>query len=567
MSVAGKTVASKKSLTQKQSDRRPSTNLNPDSHLTDADDDRRVDTSPSRNNSSPPKTDRKSKDDNRSRYEDEDNHQNLADIPVTTSQVQGSGQDGLRDALSSSNAKIGSSIADSKLRDEIEEIRHRREEQRKKDQSFFRDQRQAQLAKKKEEELLKAKAVQLKENRRRRRHSRIKKVIVDYRQDEHEKRTNIDKEYNNVMAERTKKRQEEIKMFLKSRNKELEQKFKEDHEKFLKQEAEKVKLQKVKDKGESKFKESKNEKYVGDWEQTKKDREEQIKILDLTHSAPFQTVFKLYDSSLYYLYKYFSALDIDPFLLNTPGRGGGGSLQYRNFLAMMNMFQILGSIIDVTEMKVLYRSLTHGKLAGGRLPIGLSYEEFREALVRILAKRREIFSKYEGAIKNGTEPAYLKNSLHYIEILDPAVHLYKDIENERDHYRDIDKIGYQDLENLFNYLALPQSVDAMNKLFETLRRRYQKAKPERLKELPKKAQYEKIHMVNQIIKEKRAKLYGPSQTTIARERSRRAKEFVNTSQRERGLRNKSAMSKSRIDKEESFEKSQQSQRSRKSAKK
>ena len=94
--------------------------------------------------------------------------------------------------------------------------------------------------------------------------------------------------------------------------------------------------------GMSQIKLQKNQKYIGDWESTKKERETQQRVLNLFHSAPMVEIFKLYDIPLFTVYNYFASIDLDPFLKSTSGRGGGGALGFRNFFVFANQFGLLG---------------------------------------------------------------------------------------------------------------------------------------------------------------------------------------------------------------------------------
>ena len=127
---------------------------------------------------------------------------------------------------------------------------------------------------------------------------------------------------------------------------------------------------------------------------------------------------------------------------------------------------------------------------------------FKEMLFRIMARHKDYFSKLtQNSNKKGDLPFYLKAPMDFVDLTDPGFHLYKDIQNEKDDYPDLTNVTYTHLDSFFTSLQLPQDHDELVKLLEQLRKRYHKAKPERLRELPKKAQYEHMHKVNEIVRQ------------------------------------------------------------------
>lgn len=449
-----------------------------------------------------------------------------------------------------SHSMMGMSASDQSA---MKEIRRRREAERKKHQSYFRDMREAMNAKRQEAAIAKARQAVEKEMKRKRRHSLIKKEVAEYKQVEVERRRSTEKQWTGYVAEQTRKRQEEIKEKLHQRVKELDEKFKQDHEKYLKKEEQKKKKSEVKTLGQSTLKEKLNEKYLEDWDGTKKDRETQSAVVNLCLSAPMEEIFKMYELPLQLTYNYYAHLDIDPYLRETSGRGGGGALPYRNFCMMMNHFGILGTITDDITIKLVYRSVTKGKLINKRLPVGLDFEQFKEALFRIMLKYKDYFMKEadEGAKndvkKDKAGPKYLKTKMQVVDIMGPEFHLYNNIKDEKDDYPNLKSTGYSYLDAFFTYLSLPQASDELYALLDTLRREYHSARPDKDKLRPKKAEYQKLHKLNEVIRKKRADLYGPSQTAAPRERTKSAKLALTSEQREKGLRNKSLIKSSKKD--------------------
>lgn len=460
--------------------------------------------------------------------------------------------DSSRDSKSPNNQGIQGShsmidVVSTSNQSAINEIRRRREEDRKKHQSYFRDMREAMNAKKHEASIAKAREAVEKEKKRKRRHSHIKKEVTEYKQIEVEKRRSTEKHYTDYIADKTRKRHEEIKQSLKVRVKELDEKFAEDHKKYLEEKNKKSKKSNIKNLGQSALKEKLNEKYLEDWDEVKKDRDTQYAVSNLCQSAPMEEVFEMYDVPLQLTYDYYAAIDIDPYLRTLSGRGGGGALPYRNFCMMMNHFAILGGITDTTTIKVIYRSVTKGLLINKRLPVGLTFPQFKEAIFRIVVKYKDFFmkeadesAKNEGKKEKG-KPKFLMSKMQVVDIMGPGFHLYNDIKDEKDDYPNLKSTGYSYLDAFFTYLSLPHSADELYELLNTLRRNYHQERPDKDKLRPKKAEYEKLHKVNEIVRQKREALYGPSQTAVPRQRTKSAKVELDAEQREKGLRNKSLL--------------------------
>ena len=425
----------------------------------------------------------------------------------------------------------------------VEEIRDKREKERKRKQQLFKEAREAMRLKRGEEDAKKVKEIVKKEKHRKHRDEEIKKVIAEHRQFEAERRKSEDRQYEDYVSQKMRNRQEEIKVQLKGKKQELHEHFKKLHEDFVQKQKKEAKKYQEKDLGKSKIKENKNQEYTIEWEQIKKDRETQHKITDMCQSAPMEQIFMTYHVPLTLLYNYFSHVEMDPYLTNTSGRGGGGALGFRTFFALMNMFEILGPVVEPTEMRIMYKNLTHGKKIGGRIPVGLTFEQFKEMLFRIAVRRKDFFVKSQQ--ENKKTATYLLAPIQFIDITEPSFHLYKDIEKEHDDYPGMAEFRYPDLEAFLVYLSLPQTPDEMQALCDNLRKRYFKSKPPRLRELPKKQEYEKLHKVNEIVKKNREKLYGRSPLAVTREGLRSAKKLQDEVSRDRGLRNKSELNKSR----------------------
>lgn len=429
----------------------------------------------------------------------------------------------------------------------INEIRKKREEERVKDMHFFRNQKQAQIAKAMEirkQELLKEQA---KEHKRKRRHDFLKKQVVDFKQCQTERRRSIDKQYSDFITEKTKKRQNEIHNFLKTRHEEYTATFKKDLEDFKKREKEKLKKKQIQERGwaRAKDKDAQNGKLIENWEEVKMARATDAKVQSLFNTSVIHDIFNSFNTELIGVYEYYSAINLDPFAQKLSGWGGGGALPYRNFFAFVNQVGLMPSIIEVPEFKALYRTVTKGLLINKTIPTGLSLEQFKEILFRIVLKRKDFFAKVNPP--DETKKKYI--NIEYVDIFDEAFHSYNDIKDVQDEYNDIDNFHYTHLDGLFHFLALPNDHQELVNYLESLRKAFHKAKPASIKRLPKKIEYEKLHKVNEKVRSQIEKLYGPSDYKQRQDAIKAAKQKIERDRRNWGLKNKRAMSSKRLNTE------------------
>lgn len=426
----------------------------------------------------------------------------------------------------------------------LDELRRKREEERVKELNKFRDAKEAMRAKKKAEELEVTRLLIEKEKRRRKRDEAIKQEIAEWRQVITGKQRDQQAQYQQFLAEQMAKRTEEVKDAMKKRKQELVDKFKQDHVQFVKRQKSMENKSKLKAVERSPEIKARQEKFDKDWVDLKLVRETQFKVVDMCQSAPMQEIFKNFEYCLQAAYDYMAPISMDPFLRGISGQGAGGALPYRNFFVFVNMFGLLGTVVDTKELKVMYRSTTNGRKVGNVIPVGLHFEEFKQILFRIAVRHQPFFDKTSQELDT-KGASYLKAGIQFVDIWAEEFHSYRDVEKEKDLYPNLDKFTFLDLEKCLRYFCFPSTVPEIHQLLDSLRKQYHKSKPERLKELPKKELFMKIHKTNAIIQEQRAKIYGPSQTVLPRERTKSAKLAITEHTRSIGIRNKSAISKTK----------------------
>ncbi len=401
----------------------------------------------------------------------------------------------------------------------INEIRKKREEERLKEMTFFKNQRQAQIAKMLEEKQ-KVKQVELqKEHKRKRRHSHLKKEIVSFKQAQTERRKSIDEQYTSYIAENYKKRMLEISKMLKRSRKEYVSQFAKEHQRYLKKQKEKEMKKAIQERGVSKgdFTNKPNKIKPEDWEEIKKDRALEDKIFNMFYSGEIEDIFHAQDRELLEVYNYYSRVVVHPEEHRLTG--AGATMPMRNFFLFANQFEFLNTVLDVADLKLVYRSVTKNKRIHRTVPLalspeerkqvlqafsqglpvdlhkrqqasipaGLTFEGFKMCLFRVVLKRTVYFSK----VAPPEELKYKKQpNIDFVDIFDPG---FTDFEDAKDEYPDIDTFHYSHLDGLFNFLDLPSDPADLARKLDQLRAAYHHAKPDRAKERPKKAIYEKIH--------------------------------------------------------------------------
>ena len=424
---------------------------------------------------------------------------------------------------------------------DISVIRKKRETDRLKQQAFFRNQKQMMISKKLEQEQEKLKTIMMKENKRKKRHEEIKTEIVVFKQQLAEEKKTMERDYNQKMLENISKRQEEIKNQVKGKTKALVEMFKEEEMRF--KEKENIKMSKLLfNAGKSQIKESRNEKYQVKIQDNKAFKEMQAKVMDTFHSMPIKAIFTNFEEQLEQVYDYYSSIDMDPYQKKVQGGYSGGALFYRNFFAFANQFNIMPRVIDDVELKVIYKTATNGRLLGlnakrdqtfqKKIPIGLTYEQFKEMLFRITIKKQAFFEKVVPPGPN--DPPYDSGRMEFVDIMNRSFHNLLLIENEKDDYSGVDTVHYSHMEGMLYYLALPTDKKELQDKMLALRREYHKKKPDRLKRRIKKEVYERFHKVNEVIKEKR----GPTKFTMRQSSARSLRQSLNEKSRDKGLANK-----------------------------
>ena len=444
----------------------------------------------------------------------------------------------------------------------INEIRKKREEERIKEMNFFKNQKQFQIAKILEVKQ-KEKQVELeRERKRKRRHSNLKKQIVDLKQAQTERRKSIDEQYNNFISQKYKKRAIEVSRLIKAKNKEYDLNFKKQRQLYLRKKKEREAKKAVQERGISKGIEAAKAELLNkeQWDEIKQERAVENKIFNMFYSGDIEEIIRSQDKQLFQVYTYYSRIILDP--IEQRLTGAGSTLPMRNFFLFANQFEFLKTVLDVPELKNIYRSVSKDRKIGGglplvglkseqkidrRLPVGLTFEEFKLVLFRVVLKNTSFFSK----VPPPEELKYIKTpNIEFVDIYDHDFLLYDDIKDLNDDYPLLKEFHYSHIDGLFNFMDLPTDEAELNKKLDGLRRAYFKVKPNEVKDKPKKRIFEIIHHKNEVEREKYERLYGPSEFRIRKERIRSARQqridLTRSAVMQNKMRSKSALKRSAV---------------------
>jgi len=159
-------------------------------------------------------------------------------------------------------------------------------------------------------------------------------------------------------------------------------------------------------------------------------------------------------------------------------------LQYKGFMLFASEFSIFPSILPMSQIQLIFRSLLTKKKNEENTPMGLSFEEFKEALLRIAIKRREAFDKIYEKVISGMNQSSLKNLVDDMNkgqendltpeqqeaVKKEANYDENNVDhNKEDTYNKIGDTQLQTMEGLMYYIDLPQDKAAIYNKLHVLR--------------------------------------------------------------------------------------------------
>jgi len=156
-------------------------------------------------------------------------------------------------------------------------------------------------------------------------------------------------------------------------------------------------------------------------------------------------------------------------------------MQYRGFMMFNCEFSLFPSILPLQQIQLIFNSVTRDKPFDPTVPTGIDYTEFKEALLRIAIKRKEVFDKIYDKVSEGMKQSSMKGLLQDMnkgtsdtDLTEQQQEAAKETanidENDVDHnaedtYHKVSDTRIQTMEGLMYYLDLPQEKQALfNKL-------------------------------------------------------------------------------------------------------
>ena len=202
-------------------------------------------------------------------------------------------------------------------------------------------------------------------------------------------------------------------------------------------------------------------KQLEEHERLKKQDEE---IRNLVQHKGTQQIFQKHEKSLKQLYNWYC--------LSTHHAIGSldqmESLLIKPYMAFAVEFSICPTIIPLRQVEFVFKSLTRNKQPAEGKQVSLTYPEFKEALIRIAIKGREILDQIYTA-KFGRKTELIKQAVGKM------VENHEEGQNDKtgadlqDNYEKIDETIKNTLEGLFYYLDLPADKQALNHKLQRLK--------------------------------------------------------------------------------------------------
>lgn len=210
-----------------------------------------------------------------------------------------------------------------------------------------------------------------------------------------------------------------------------------------------------------------------------REREKYEKLWLLQKNEDVAKAFEKFQPQLQFLFNYY----VNNAFLPVDSRAKLELLQYTPFVQFAKEFNIIPGVLPLSQIAVIFKMITKHKPLMENLPVGLTYEEFCQALLRIAIKRQRMFDQiYNIAVATQGERAEnLENSVVIPDNIETEDELKKLLEEDQitDNYEHIDEVTGKTVEGLLTFLDVPQDKKGqVNKVKEL---RVAKIVPNKLK--------------------------------------------------------------------------------------
>jgi hypothetical protein len=205
---------------------------------------------------------------------------------------------------------------------------------------------------------------------------------------------------------------------------------------------------------------------------TEEERKNSEEIRQLVQSQTMQEFFHKYEKPFQQLFKHYIEAE-GQHLENYTTE----ILQYKGFMMCMCEFSLFPSILPLHQLQLVFNSITREKPYDPSVPTGLTYTEFKEALLRIAVKRKEVFDKIYDKVGDGMKKTSVRNLVSDLNKAEGETDLNEEQQaeakknlnleendgdqNEEDTYNKVSDTRIQTMEGMVFYLDLPQDKQAL----------------------------------------------------------------------------------------------------------
>ena len=365
--------------------------------------------------------------------------------------------------------------------------------------TFALPKRDLEKEKKKEEDVMK-------EEKRRERHTELKKNITNYQQEKSQKQDEKKQEHQKKIEQHMKDKLKESKKFVREKVKEMKEKNRAIIFMNLLREQFENKRSELRVNVSSKQLEKIQNNMKGIRERINNEKETRDYITNLMNSQGVKMIMKEYQSSLETLFDFFCKIDPEP--RNNGVIYSENRIQCRTFFQFLNIFNIVPGIIETESVQAMYRDTIKGQTINWKdkdglaheIPVGLTFKQFEEILLRINLKKKPVFDKV--AYDNKSDEMKIKYQVksEYIDFEKPEFFGKEDrknLENVQDTY-DMKDYHFTSFDYFMNYFRLPRSKDDIIKKLNFMRKDYlTRVKPADLKQRPKSMIFSKLNKKNE----------------------------------------------------------------------
>ena len=356
-----------------------------------------------------------------------------------------------------------------------------------------------------------------KEEKRKKRHMEVKAIVENRRQEILEAQTKNAQELAH---------QEKVKALMKAKLAESKAFIESEKEKLKKRSEEAVFLNLLKEVFEKSREEALNalpgkrmermrSKFEKGIQKRAKENSLRDSLMKLLHSEGAKMVFKQNEAALKVMFDFLSGIDKEP---RTIASAADKRIQCRTFFEFANMFGFVPLIMQVDELKVIYRGVVRGQTlkwnttlakppsrplvlsmstgalrsttkAAGRgkepdtieheLPMGLDFNQFKDILFRMSLKKKTTFDKSPVDTKPDEVKISYPVKTQFEDFSGKDFFDKEDIkrlEEVEETYtpKDMAEFHYMTLEGLMNYMKLPYDVENVKKKLVFMRADYLK---------------------------------------------------------------------------------------------